>query len=75
MSQRTVKDEAGREWTCTGQEAVGLPDEQQGRDVVLVCETESVTDPVQLTVGWQWEKMSVNGLARLISAASPVPRK
>jgi hypothetical protein len=25
-------------------------------------------------VGWQWERMSDNGLARIINLASPVPR-
>jgi hypothetical protein len=27
-----------------------------------------------VTVGWKWETMSNNGLARIISLASPVPR-
>jgi hypothetical protein len=45
-----------------------------GRDVVLTCSTPSVSDPVLLTVGWQWEKMAPNGLARMITLASPVPR-
>jgi hypothetical protein len=47
---------------------------KEGRDVVLTCATPSVADPVRLTVGWQWEKMAANGLARMISLASPVPR-
>ena len=78
MSQRTVTDEAGRKWTCTGQVIAGgtdAPNMQQGRDVQLLCVTESVVTPVPLTVGWQWERMAPNGLARLISDASPVPRR
>jgi hypothetical protein len=76
MTQRTVTDAAGRTWTCTAQEpAAGSNSEHQGRDVVLLCETESVDGTVELTVGWQWEQMAPNGLARLISQASPVPRR
>jgi hypothetical protein len=48
--------------------------ESMGRDVVLTCSTPSVSEPVLLTVGWQWEKMASNGLARMITLASPVPR-
>jgi hypothetical protein len=47
----------------------------QGRDVALTCATPSVAAPVKLTVGWQWEAMSENGLARLLNQASPVPRR
>jgi hypothetical protein len=47
----------------------------QGRDVVLGCVTPSVGEPVHVTVGWQWESMAAPGLARLISQASPVPRR
>jgi hypothetical protein len=28
-----------------------------------------------VTVGWKWESMSDNGLARIVSLASPVPRR
>lgn len=76
MTDRIVTDSAGRSWTCsaetTGGEATAT---NLGRDVVLVCATPSVAEPVRLTVGWQWEKISPNGLARLISQASPVPRR
>jgi hypothetical protein len=76
MAGRTVTDSAGRTWTCatedTGAEGTGTP---QGRDVVLACVTPSVVDPVRITVGWQWESMAAPGLARLISQASPVPRR
>jgi hypothetical protein len=46
-----------------------------GRDVALTCATPSVSEPVHIMVGWQWEGMSANGLARMISQASPVPRQ
>jgi hypothetical protein len=48
--------------------------ESMGRDIVLTCSTPSVADPELLTVGWQWEKISPNGLARMLSQASPAPR-
>jgi hypothetical protein len=75
MADRTVTDTAGRTWDCvsapTGAEGSAV---QQGRDLVLTCATPSVSAPVNITVGWQWEGMSANGLARLINQASPVPR-
>jgi hypothetical protein len=46
----------------------------QGRDVVLSCATPSVDEPVSLKVGWNWESMAENGLARMVSQASPVAR-
>jgi hypothetical protein len=75
MADRTVTDSAGRAWTCVAT-TKGAPGnaEPMGRDLKLTCATASVTDPVSITVGWQWESMSENGLARLISQASPVPR-
>jgi hypothetical protein len=76
MADRTVTDSAGRTWTCategTEVEETATP---QGRDVVLACVTPSVSEPVHVTVGWQWESMAAPGLARLISQASPVPRR
>lgn len=76
MSDRTVVDSAGRTWTCTaeltGAEGTAA---SYGRDVQLACVTPSVGDPVRLTVGWQWETMAPAGLARLISQASPAPRR
>ena len=76
MTDRTVTDSAGRTWTCAtedaGDEGTAGP---QGRDVVLACVTPSVSEPVRITVGWQWERMAAPGLARLISQASPVPRR
>lgn len=75
MADRSVTDSAGRTWTCVpAPVGEGEPATKEGRDVVLTCATPSVADPVRLTVGWQWEKMSANGLARMISLASPVPR-
>jgi len=46
-----------------------------GKDVVLTCSTPSVAEPARVTVGWQWQTMSNNGLARIVSLASPVPRQ
>jgi hypothetical protein len=75
MAERTVTDSAGRTWTCvTAPAKPGEATNSQGKDVVLTCVTPSVTDPVLLTIGWQWEKMAPNGLARMIALASPVPR-
>jgi hypothetical protein len=69
---RTVTDTDDRTWTCTPQSGV---DTAQGRDVILSCVTESVAAPVRVTVGWQWEKMADNGLARMIALAAAVPRR
>ena len=62
---RTVTDTEGRVWTCIPGGA-----QKQGQDVVLTCSTESIAEPVTITVGWQWEKMAPKGLARLILAAA-----
>ncbi len=75
MTNRTVTDTSDRKWTCTPQAATGAAGTEKGRDVVLSCVTESVTAPVKLTVGWQWEKIADNGLARMIALASPAPRR
>lgn len=76
MATRTVNDLAGRTWTCTAEApAAEHADELMGRDVVLSCTTESVESPVQLTVGWQWERMAAPGLARLLAQSSPIPRR
>lgn len=76
MASRTVTDSAGRTWTCTSQATATEPsDAAQGRDVLLSCVTPAVADPVQLTVGWQWETMAAPGLARLLSQSSPPPRR
>jgi len=45
-----------------------------GKDVVLSCSTPTVAEAARVTVGWQWERMSANGLARIINLASPAPR-
>ena len=65
---RTVTDTEGRVWTCMPGGAKGTS--RQGQDIVLTCTTPSVTEPVTITVGWQWEKMAPKGLARLIAAAA-----
>lgn len=76
MTDRTITDSMGRTWTCAPQPlADGAADPGQGRDVVLLCHTDSVAEPVPVTVGWQWETMAANGLARVVSLASPVPRR
>ena len=72
MPNRTVTDIEDRTWTVSPQAGV---DAAEGRDVVLTCSTESVPKPVRVTVGWQWEKMSDNGLARMIALASPVSKR
>ena len=73
MANRTVTDVTGREWTCIP--ALAAAAGEVGKDVVLTCSTASVGEPVSLTVGWQWESMSANGLGRMLSLASPAPRK
>lgn len=74
MTKRTVTDSSDRTWICTPQASTGAPGNVQGRDVVLSCTTESVAAPVHVTIGWQWEKMAANGLARMIALAAPAPR-
>jgi hypothetical protein len=74
MADRTITDSAGRTWTCAPAPIADGAAARQGQDVVLTCATPSVAEPVEVTVGWQWESMSPNGLARLISQVSPVPR-
>jgi hypothetical protein len=74
MANRTVTDSAGRTWSCAALEGIEGVTTQQGKDVVLSCETASVSKPVSVTVGWQWEAMAANGLARIVNLASPVPR-
>ena len=66
-SNRTVTDAEGRVWTCV---PGGAASEREGQDVVLTCTSPSVTEPITITVGWQWERMAPKGLARLISAAA-----
>ena len=74
MAERIIKDASGRTWTCTSAETADDGAMSQGRDVVLSCATPSVDEPVSVKVGWQWESMAENGLARMISQASPVAR-
>jgi hypothetical protein len=73
MTSRTVTDVAGRTWACSQDDAQGAA-KKEGQDVSILCTTASVATPLRLTVGWQWTKMADNGLARLITTASPVPR-
>ena len=73
MPSRNVTDVGGRTWACR-QDDVEHGKATEGRDVSIQCTTASVTVPLRLTVGWQWTTMADNGLARLITTASPVPR-
>ena len=75
MTQRTVTDIAGRTWSCVPDASGADAPEKMGRDVALSCTTESVKGPVAVSVGWEWQKMSDNGLARMIVGKSPVPKK
>ena len=74
MNSRNVTDMDGRKWACR-QDVADNVAFKEGQDVSILCTTASVTIPVRLTVGWQWMKMADNGLARIIAAASPAPRK
>lgn len=71
MNSRNVKDAGGRSWACRQDDKEAPRD---GQDVSILCTTPTVQVPVRLTVGWQWMKMSENGLARIITNESPVPR-
>lgn len=73
MASRSVTDTGGRVWACRQDNASHVM--KEGQDVSILCTTASVTVPLRLTVGWQWTQMADNGLARLITTASPVPRK
>lgn len=77
MAQRTVTDDSGRVWTCDAIAApakAGEAARPMGLDVKLSCSTPSVAAPVTVTVGWGWEKMADNGLARMIALAAPTPK-
>ena len=73
MGSRNVVDAGGRSWACRQDDAdtVTL---KEGQDVSILCTTATVIVPIRLTVGWQWKKMADNGLARLITDASPIPK-
>lgn len=75
MSSRSITDSAGRVWACRQDNNEHYTVTQEmGRDVSILCTTATVTVPLRLTVGWQWHTMAENGLARLISEASPAPK-
>ena len=74
VMSRNVTDTGDRVWACT-QDGVPPNAAVEGQDVGVSCTTPSVAGPVHLKLGWQWAKMSDNGLARMITLASPVPRK
>ena len=71
MNSRNVTDTGGRSWACRQDDKEAPRD---GQDVSILCTTPSIHVPLRLTVGWQWMKMSDNGLARIITDQSPVPR-
>ena len=71
MNSRNVRDTAGRSWACRQDDD---SPHREGQDVSILCTTVSVHVPVRVTVGWQWMTMSENGLARIITDKSPVPR-
>ena len=77
MVTRTVTDAEGRTWVCTtaGNGTSGDNPAAKGKDVKISCTTESVADPVIVTVSWQWEKTSENGLARMIAQAAAVTER
>lgn len=74
MTERIVTDSAGRTWTCRSATAP-TDGSEMGRDVQVECHSPDVVAPVTITVGWQWEGMAANGLARVIALASPAPRR
>jgi hypothetical protein len=74
MPSRNITDAEGRTWACRQDGDVDST-LRMGQDVSILCTTESVHVPLRLTVGWQWTRMAENGLARLITEASPVPRE
>ena len=74
VMSRNVTDTGDRIWACSQDGDVPLK-QLEGQDVGVTCTTASVAAPVKLKLGWQWAKMSDNGLARMITLASPVPRK
>jgi hypothetical protein len=77
MVSRNVIDSGGRSWACRQDDpsVIDRSTIKQGQDVSILCTTATVSIPIRLTVGWQWDKMADNGLARLITDASPVPKR
>jgi hypothetical protein len=77
MFSRNVIDAGGRTWACRQDDARVIDQStiKQGQDVSILCTTASVVVPIRLTVGWKWNTMADNGLARLITDASPVPKR
>lgn len=71
MANRTLVDTDGRTWSCSSDDDAGTA---RGQDVVVTCTTDSLPEPVRVTVGWQWQEMSDHGLARIISQAAPNAR-
>lgn len=74
VMSRNVTDAGKRVWACTQDGDVPV-DAVAGQDVGVSCTTATVPAAVRLRLGWQWAKMSDNGLARMIVLSAPVPRK
>ena len=74
VMSRNVTDTGKRVWACT-QDGDTPVDAVAGQDVGVSCTTPTVPSAVRLRLGWQWTKMSDNGLARMIVLSAPVPRK
>jgi hypothetical protein len=72
---RNVTDTGNRQWACTQDEVASGTAVIEGQDVGVTCTTPSIAAPLHLKLGWQWATISDNGLARMITLASPVPRK
>ena len=77
MFSRNVVDAGGRTWACRQDDlrVIGQTTVTKGQDVSLLCTTASVAIPIRLRVSWEWNKMADSGLARLITAQSPVPKR
>ena len=73
MPSRNVTDAGGRLWACREDNKVEST-MREGQDVSILCTTATVTVPLRLTIGWKWTTMAENGLARINTEASPVPR-
>jgi len=74
VKSRSVKDADGRTWAVREDSPLGIQP-REGQDVSVLCTTPTVIVPVRLTVDAQWHSMAESGLARLICAASPAPRR
>jgi len=70
MPSRDVTDAGGRVWQC--QQLDSREKRLQTQDVRIECTSVGVAAPVRLTVGWEWQNMPDNLLARLITNVAPL---